>query len=183
MSFISRSPASDSTANQWIIFSVFMTQSTSPRRTNTPFLSIFIDIEKAYYMVNKEFLLSKLLSYGISCRMFHFVRSFLSNRTFQDRIGSALSMTKRLENGTPQGSVLSPILFCLMINKRSPKANHLSCCPVCGWLLLLGMCLWYNPLKPAVSNCLASNLLLCCLQGNTIPNLFPCVCRTVPAFH
>jgi len=25
-------------------------------------------------------------------------------------------MTKRLENGTPQGSVLSPILFALMIN-------------------------------------------------------------------
>jgi len=34
-------------------------------------------------MVNKDVLLSKLLSYGISGRMFHFIRSFLSNRTFQ----------------------------------------------------------------------------------------------------
>ena len=55
------------------------------------------------------------------------------------------------------------------------------------------MWLWYNSLKPAVStffnqsvqlvwrlvsNCLAPNLLLSCLQGNT--NLFPSVCRTVP---
>jgi len=79
-------------------------------------LSVFIDIEKAYDMVNKEVLLSKLLSYGISGRMFHFIRSFLSHRTFQIRIGSTLSMTKRLENGTPLGSVLSPILFSLMIN-------------------------------------------------------------------
>jgi len=79
-------------------------------------LSVFIDIEKAYDMVNKEVLLSKLLSYGISGRMFRFIRSFLSNRTFQVCIGSTLSMTKRIENSTPQGSVLSPILFSLMIN-------------------------------------------------------------------
>jgi len=45
-------------------------------------LSVFIDIEKAYDMVKKEVLLSKLLRYGISSRMFHFIRSFLSNRTF-----------------------------------------------------------------------------------------------------
>jgi len=46
-------------------------------------LSVFIDIEKAYDMVNNEVLLSKLLSYGISGRMFHFIRSLLSNRTFR----------------------------------------------------------------------------------------------------
>jgi len=48
--------------------------------------------------------------------MFRFIHSFLSNRTFQVRLGSTLSLTERLENGTPQGSVLSPILFSLMIN-------------------------------------------------------------------
>ena len=45
----------------------------------------------------------------------HFIRAFLSNRTFQVRLGSCLSMRKRSENGTPQGSVLSPILFSMMI--------------------------------------------------------------------
>jgi len=99
-------------------------------------LSVFIDIEKVYDMVNKEVLLSKLLSYGISGRMFHFIRSFLSNRTFQVRIDSTLSMTKRLENGTPQGSVLNPILF--FYDERSPKANHLSCCPLRQWFLTGG---------------------------------------------
>jgi len=44
-------------------------------------LSVFIDIENAYEMVNKVVLLSKLLSYGISGRMFRFIRSFLSNRS------------------------------------------------------------------------------------------------------
>ena len=87
-------------------------------------LSVFIDIEKAYNMVNKEVLLSKLLSYGISGRMFHFIRSFLSNRTFQVRIGYTLSMTERLENGTPQGSVLSPILFSLINDLRKRITSH-----------------------------------------------------------
>jgi len=60
-------------------------------------LSVFIDIEKGYDMVNKEVLLYKLLRYGISGRMFSFIRSFLSSRTFQARIGPTLSMTKRLK--------------------------------------------------------------------------------------
>jgi len=76
-------------------------------------LSVFTDLEKAYDVVNKDVLLSKLHRYGISGRMFRFIHSFLSNRTFQVRLGSTLSSTKRLENGIPQGSVLSPILFSL----------------------------------------------------------------------
>jgi len=64
------------------------------------------------------------------------MRSFLSNRTFQVCIGSTLSMTKRLENGTPQGSVLSPILFSLMINdlpKRITSHAALYADDVCFW--------------------------------------------------
>jgi len=92
-------------------------------------LSVFIDLEKAYDVVNKDVLLSKLLRYGISGHMFRFIHSFLSNRTFRVRLGSTLSSTKRVENGTPQGSVLSPILFSLMINDlperiSSPAALH-----------------------------------------------------------
>jgi len=71
-------------------------------------------------MVNKDVLFSKLLRYGISGRMFRFIHSFLSNRTFQVRLGSTLSLTKRLEIGTPQGTLLSPILFSLMINDLPP---------------------------------------------------------------
>ena len=71
-------------------------------------LSVFTDLEKAYDVVNKDVLLSKLHRYGISGRMFRFIHSFLSNRTFQVRLGSTLSSTKRLENGILKEASLVP---------------------------------------------------------------------------
>ena len=79
-------------------------------------LTVFLDIEKAYDMVCRDALLLKLLRLGISGEMFNFIKSFLTNRTFQVRIDSSYSHTKKLENGLPQGSILSPILFSIMIN-------------------------------------------------------------------
>ena len=79
-------------------------------------LTVFLDIEKAYDMVCRDALLLKLLRLGISGEMFNFIKSFLTNRTFQVRIDSSYSHTKKLENGLPQGSILNPILFSIMIN-------------------------------------------------------------------
>jgi retron-type reverse transcriptase len=48
--------------------------------------------------------------------MFSFIENFISERIFQVKVGSELSETKVLENGTPQGSIISPVLFPIMIN-------------------------------------------------------------------
>ena len=61
-------------------------------------------------------LVFKLAQIGINGRIFNFINSFLSRRTFQVRLGSSLSTTKTLENGIPQSSVLSLILFTIAIN-------------------------------------------------------------------
>ena len=79
-------------------------------------LAVFIDIEKAYDKVSKDALLLKLLKTGINGNMFSFIRSFLSNQSFQVRVGSSLSQTKYPANGIPQGSILCPVLFSILIN-------------------------------------------------------------------
>lgn len=79
-------------------------------------VGVFFDVEKAYDMLWKEGLLMKLESLGIEGKMYNWISSFLFGRTIQVRVGSAYSRILSIENGTPQGSVSSPILFNLMIN-------------------------------------------------------------------
>lgn len=79
-------------------------------------VGIFFDIEKAYDMIWKEGLLIKLEQIGIVGRMFNWIKDFLLNRTVQVRVGSSYSRIYKIDNGTPQGSVCSPLLFNIMIN-------------------------------------------------------------------
>ncbi len=58
----------------------------------------------------------QLESLRIDGKMYNWILSFLFGRTIQVRVGTAFSQILPIENGTPQGSVSSPILFNLMIN-------------------------------------------------------------------
>lgn len=58
----------------------------------------------------------KLGMMGIAGRAYNWVKEFLFDRFIQVRIGTALSQKYKVDNGTPQGSVISPLLFSIMIN-------------------------------------------------------------------
>lgn len=79
-------------------------------------VAVFLDIEKAYDMMWRDGLLLKLSSHGVSGRILEWIRNFLEGRTIQVKVGQAFSDEAYIENGTPQGSVISPILFNVMIN-------------------------------------------------------------------
>jgi ribonuclease HI len=74
-------------------------------------------------MIWKDGLMHKVRNLNITDNMYSFIKDFLSNRTIQVKVGDDLSDTVELENGTPQGSVLSPLLFLIMINDFPTTEN------------------------------------------------------------
>lgn len=79
-------------------------------------LAIFIDFERAYDMLHVPTLLRKLKEIGIKGNIYKWISNFLTHRTFQVKVGAAFSTIFKQENGTPQGSIISPLLFLIMIN-------------------------------------------------------------------
>ena len=103
---------------------------------HTSVLAVFLEIEKAYDLVYKDIVLIKLLNLGVNGFMLNFIAAFLTNRSFQVRISSAHPKVKHLHNGIRQGSVLSPLLFAVMINSLPTCLNSkipLFADDVCFW--------------------------------------------------
>ena len=79
-------------------------------------LTCFFYISRAYDQVWHAKLLQKLNKIGISGNMYNFIRSFLSDRSMQVRWKGATSTTKGVSMGVPQGSVIAPLLFNIMVH-------------------------------------------------------------------
>ena len=79
-------------------------------------LTCFFDISRAYDQVWHAKLLQKLNKIGISGNMYNYIRSFLSDRSMQVRWKGATSTTKGVSMGVPQGSVIAPLLFNIMVH-------------------------------------------------------------------
>ncbi len=79
-------------------------------------IGVFFDIEKAFDRIRPTSILYALQDLGLGGNTYYFVRNFLKDRFFQVRVGQTLSTETRQLTGTPQGSVLSPLLFILAIN-------------------------------------------------------------------
>ena len=79
-------------------------------------VTLFLDLKNAFDKVNKTALMIKIHKIGIRGRMANFIQEFLKDRTFNVRCGNTYSQKFRQDHGLPQGSVISPTLFLIMIN-------------------------------------------------------------------
>ena len=87
------------------------------RKLNRQTAAVFLDLEKAYDLLWREGTLTELKEIGVTGQIYNYILSFLQDRTFQVRVGGSLSMKYEQETGTPQGAVLSPTIFNILINK------------------------------------------------------------------
>ena len=94
------------------------------RNYGTPIAAVFLDLEKAFDTIWREGTLEELQEIGITGNTYNYISSFLSDRTFQVRVGNTLSDTKTQVNGVPQGAVISPTIFNILINKVNKLQNH-----------------------------------------------------------
>ena len=61
-------------------------------------------------------LLQKLQKIGISGKMYDYIKTFLSGRSMQVRWIGVMSVVKTVSMAVPQGSVISPLLFNIMVH-------------------------------------------------------------------
>ena len=85
-------------------------------RSQKVLLIIFCDIEKAFDSASHLNILCTLLNKGIRGRMFRWFFDFFHNRSFNVRINNFYSDKTQLHQGVPQGAILSPLLFSLILS-------------------------------------------------------------------
>jgi len=78
--------------------------------------AIYLDLRKAFDTVNHSCLLHKLQLHGVHNTELHWFEDYLFNRTQYVIYDDVISSRQHIECGVPQGSILGPLLFILLVN-------------------------------------------------------------------
>ena len=79
--------------------------------------TVYLDFAKAFDKVDHSIVLKKLSLLGIRGNVLSWIKSFLTNRTQKVMVNGFLSEPAPVISGVPQGSVLGPLLFLILIGE------------------------------------------------------------------
>ena len=84
---------------------------------------IYLDYAKSFDKVDHGVLLNKLKTFGICGKLGEWLHSFLTNRRHHVRIPGGVSKSDNVLSGVPQGTVLGPVLFLVLISDISNNVD------------------------------------------------------------
>ena len=80
---------------------------------NNIVVAIFFHLSRAFDTIHISFISQKIYNIGIRGPLNEWFQSFLSHREIMVKIDNVYSDSKNINIGTPQGSVLGPLIFLL----------------------------------------------------------------------
>ena len=98
------------------------TEMDNIKKIKTP-TAIFLDLSKAFDTLNFNILLNKLQYYGIDGISLSLIRSYLTDRFQYVQFENSESDLLEIKTGIPQGSILGPLFFSIMINDLVNSSN------------------------------------------------------------
>ena len=89
-------------------------------------INFYLDLSKAFDSLCHSILLEKLAYYGVQNKAKDLIESYLNNRKQFVQIGEIVSQVKPISMGVPQGSVIGPLLFNIVINDIIKSSSKFS---------------------------------------------------------
>lgn len=89
-------------------------------------MAMLIDLQSAFDVIWHDGMIFKLHQMNIRPPIIALIKNYLTNRKFHVKINDSKSMTKNIVAGTPQGSIISALLFILYLNDL-PKPQSFLC--------------------------------------------------------
>ena len=87
---------------------------------------VYLDFSKAFDKVDLNLALSKIQKLGIGGKILTWIKSFLNGRKQSVIVDGVLSDPIPVISGVPQGSVLGPLIFLILIGDIDENVLHSS---------------------------------------------------------